>query len=172
VESLKLYLPRDLLYKPINLDPSERFVMPTLLITQIAFRLAKIDLSIKAKAASLKENEYKYFRPLLGESLWQSHIDDRVVPNRLEQIWALSEQIYSAFQNPDPNSHSLFDYTTQNTTKGFFNMETCYQHGIERMQNLLAEEQRKKKRKNIQNEDNTQNEDNAQTNNDTQDENE
>ncbi|CAG8758586.1 9691_t:CDS:1, partial [Racocetra fulgida] len=67
-------------------------------------------------------------------------IDDRVVPNRLEQTWALSEQIYNAFQNPDPNSHSLFDYTTQNTTKGFFNMETCYQHGIERMQNLLAEE--------------------------------
>ncbi|CAG8729219.1 12449_t:CDS:2 [Gigaspora rosea] len=96
-------------------------------------------------------------------------IDDRVVPNRLEQTWALSEQIYNAFQNPDPNSHSLFDYTNQNTTKGFFNMETCYQHGIERMQNLLAEE---KKRKNTQNEDDTQSEDNAQNDNDTQDEDE
>ncbi|CAG8583176.1 10650_t:CDS:2 [Racocetra fulgida] len=74
VESLKSYLPRELLYKPINPDPSERFVMPTLLITRIAFRLAKIDLSIKAKAASLKENECTYFGNLLGESLWQSRI--------------------------------------------------------------------------------------------------
>ncbi|CAG8702073.1 16221_t:CDS:1, partial [Cetraspora pellucida] len=63
-----------LLYKPINPDPSERFVMPTLLIAQIAFRLAKIDLSINAKAASLKENECTYFGNLLGESLWQSCI--------------------------------------------------------------------------------------------------
>ncbi|CAG8697141.1 15261_t:CDS:2, partial [Dentiscutata erythropus] len=99
-------------------------------------------------------------------------IDDHVVPNRLEQTWALSKQIYNAFQNPDPNSHSLFDYTTQNTMKGFFNMETCYQHRIEYMQNLLAEEQQKKKRKNTQNEDDIQSEDNAQNDNDTQNEDE
>ncbi|CAG8600402.1 13835_t:CDS:2, partial [Dentiscutata heterogama] len=280
VESLKPYLPQELLYKPINPDPSKRFVMPTLLITQIAFQLAKIDLSIKAKAASLKENDdihqkvietveigckfdkskivilkpgpapnsnknaYKtcdiflndvantgvniiniacdeaIFRRLknyenkdltvniileqwhTSKDMYQAllaafsviDIDDHVVPNRLKQTWALSEQIYNAFQNPDPNSHSLFDYTTQNTTKEFFNMETCYQHGIERMQNLLVEEvyltkkkkskgrgiknlvkdsvaalkQRKKKQKNTQNEDNTQSEDNAQNDNDTQ----
>ncbi|CAG8736106.1 7064_t:CDS:2 [Dentiscutata heterogama] len=87
-------------------------------------------------------------------------IDDCVVPNRLEQTWALSEQIYNAFQNPDPNSHSLFDYITKNTTKGFFNMETS------------ALKQRKKKRKNTQNENDTQSEDNAQNDNNTQDEDE
>ncbi|CAG8490605.1 13609_t:CDS:2, partial [Dentiscutata heterogama] len=61
---------------------------------------------------------------------------DEIIPNIPENkdnkyTPSLSEQIYNAFQNPDPNSYSLFDYTTQNTTKGFFNMETCYQHGIE-----------------------------------------
>ncbi|CAG8824299.1 27042_t:CDS:2, partial [Racocetra persica] len=52
----------------------------------------------------------------------------------------LSEQIYNTFQDPDSNNHSLFEYTTQNTTKGYFNMETCYQHRIQHMQNLFAEE--------------------------------
>ncbi|CAG8848611.1 30607_t:CDS:1, partial [Racocetra persica] len=55
-------------------------------------------------------------------------------------LWTLSEQIYNAFQDPDPNNHSLFEYTTQNTTKGYFNIKTCYQHGIQHMQDLLVEE--------------------------------
>ncbi|CAG8503297.1 15473_t:CDS:2 [Dentiscutata heterogama] len=105
------------------------------------------------------------------------NIDDHVVPDQHEQTWALSEQIYNTFQNSDPNSHSLFDYTTQNTTKGFFNIETCYQHRIERMQNLLAKEvyltkKKKSKRRGIKNLDDTQSKDNAQNDNNTQNEDE
>ncbi|CAG8582387.1 23137_t:CDS:2 [Dentiscutata erythropus] len=82
-----------------RIDSLDELVLPTLLIVQIAFKLAKINLSAKTKAEHLKEKEY-----------------------------------------PDPNNHSLFDYTTQNTSKGYFNMETCYQHGIEHMQDLLVQE--------------------------------
>ncbi|CAG8687765.1 11448_t:CDS:1, partial [Cetraspora pellucida] len=41
---------------------------------------------------------------------------------------------------PDPNNYSLFEYTTQNTTEGYFKIKTCYQHGVECMQNFLAKE--------------------------------
>ncbi|CAG8792502.1 13082_t:CDS:1, partial [Dentiscutata erythropus] len=47
-----------------------------------------------------------------------------------------------------PNSYSLFEYTTQNTSKGYSNIETCYQHGIECMQDLLAQEVYLTKKKN------------------------
>ncbi|CAG8455152.1 13683_t:CDS:1 [Dentiscutata heterogama] len=76
------------------------------------------------------------------------NIDDRPAPDRYEQLWTLSNQIYAAFQNLDPNSNSLFEYTTQNTLKGYSNIETCYQHGIERMQDLLAQEVYLTKKKN------------------------
>ncbi|CAG8850448.1 37468_t:CDS:1, partial [Gigaspora margarita] len=53
---------------------------------------------------------------------------------------SLSEQIYNAFQNPDPNIHSFFEYTTQNIPEEYFKMEACYEHGIGCMQNLLEQE--------------------------------
>ncbi|CAG8745831.1 1730_t:CDS:2, partial [Racocetra fulgida] len=212
IESIKPYLPQDLIHSRI--DTFKKPILPTLLIIQIAFKLAKIDLSIKAKAAILKEKECAYFGNLLGESLWQSRlllkdnlpilenpqsleqyasafprtlwsffneknlhrqikgsqdeierlsvldefvgniidididIDDCIAPDRCEQLWILSDQIYSAFQNSDPNSLPLFEYTTQNTSKGYTNMETCYQHGIERMEDLLAQEVYLTKKKN------------------------
>ncbi|CAG8733697.1 1172_t:CDS:1, partial [Ambispora leptoticha] len=67
---------------------------------------------------------------------------------RCEQLWILSDQIYSAFQNSDPNSLPLFEYTTQNTSKGYTNMETCYQYGIEHMEDLLVQEVYLTKKKN------------------------
>ncbi|CAG8623643.1 42603_t:CDS:2 [Gigaspora margarita] len=70
------------------------------------------------------------------------------VDHRCEQLWTLSNQIYAAFQNPNPNSHLLFEYTTQNTSKGYSNIETCYQHEIECMQDLLAQEVYLTKKKN------------------------
>ncbi|CAG8730116.1 13024_t:CDS:2 [Cetraspora pellucida] len=76
------------------------------------------------------------------------NIDDYVTPDQHEQLWTLSEQIYNTFQDPDPNNHSLFEYTTQNTTEGYFKIETCYQHRVEYMQNLLAEEVYLTKKKN------------------------
>ncbi|CAG8847321.1 43289_t:CDS:2, partial [Gigaspora margarita] len=48
IETLKPCLPKDLIY-----------ILPTLLMIQIAFKLAKIDLSAKAKAVLLKEKEYQ-----------------------------------------------------------------------------------------------------------------
>ncbi|CAG8587398.1 333_t:CDS:2 [Scutellospora calospora] len=60
----------------------------------------------------------------------------------------LSNQIYAAFQNLDPNSNSLFEYTMQNTLKGYSNIKTCYQHRIERMKDLLAQEVYLTKKKN------------------------
>ncbi|CAG8771022.1 34079_t:CDS:2, partial [Gigaspora margarita] len=110
IKTLKLGLPKDLIYSPFDNQ-----VLPTLLITQIAFKLAKIDLSDKAKVAFLKEKDCAHFGNLLGESF---------------------NQIYAAFQNPNPNSHLLFEYTTQNTSKGYPNIETCYQHVC----NLLVQE--------------------------------
>ncbi|CAG8763533.1 7834_t:CDS:2, partial [Ambispora leptoticha] len=55
IESIKPYLPQDLIHSRI--DTFKKPILPTLLIIQIAFKLAKIDLSIKAKAAILKEKE-------------------------------------------------------------------------------------------------------------------
>ncbi|CAG8509178.1 11594_t:CDS:2, partial [Scutellospora calospora] len=72
IELIKLYLLKDLIHNQI--DSFNKPVLPTFLIIQIVFKLAKIDLSIKANAAILKEKECVYFGSLLGESLWQSHI--------------------------------------------------------------------------------------------------
>ncbi|KAF0536091.1 hypothetical protein F8M41_009352 [Gigaspora margarita] len=68
------------------------------------------------------------------------NVDDCPAPNRCKQLWTLSNQIYAVFQNPNPNSHLLFEYTTQNTSKEYSNIETCYQCGIEHMQDLLVQE--------------------------------
>ncbi|CAG8643128.1 11522_t:CDS:2, partial [Cetraspora pellucida] len=72
IESIKPYLSQDLIHSRI--DTFKKPILPTLLMIQIAFKLAKIDLSIKAKAAILKEKECAYFGNLLGESLWQSRL--------------------------------------------------------------------------------------------------
>ncbi|CAG8642185.1 16727_t:CDS:2, partial [Dentiscutata erythropus] len=57
-----------------RIDSLDKLVLPTLLMVQIAFKLAKINLSAKTKAEYLKEKEYTYFGNLLEESLWQSCI--------------------------------------------------------------------------------------------------
>ncbi|CAG8478286.1 5082_t:CDS:2 [Racocetra fulgida] len=67
IETLKPCLPKDLIYSKV--DDFDKLVLPTFLMIQIAFKLAKIDLSTKAKAAFLKEKEYTYCGNLLGESL-------------------------------------------------------------------------------------------------------
>ena len=54
-------------------------------------------------------------------------------------MWSLSDQIYGAFQNPDEIT-SLFEYTTQNTSEGYERMETCYEKGKRRIEELLAQE--------------------------------
>ncbi|CAG8673465.1 627_t:CDS:2, partial [Dentiscutata heterogama] len=69
IKTLKSGLPKDLIYSPFDNQ-----VLPTLLMTQIAFKLAKINLSDKAKAEFLEEKECTQFGNLLGESLWQSRI--------------------------------------------------------------------------------------------------
>ncbi|CAG8587417.1 334_t:CDS:2, partial [Scutellospora calospora] len=69
IKILKSGLPKDLIYSPFDNQ-----ILPTLLMTQIAFKLAKIDLSDKAKAEFLEEKECTQFGNLLGESLWQSRI--------------------------------------------------------------------------------------------------
>ncbi|CAG8855954.1 3256_t:CDS:1, partial [Gigaspora margarita] len=70
--------------------------LPTLLITQIAFKLAKIDLSNKAKVAFLKEKNCAHFGNLLGESLWQSHIVLKSILPTLENLQSF-EQYTAAF---------------------------------------------------------------------------
>ncbi|CAG8839059.1 20989_t:CDS:2, partial [Gigaspora margarita] len=65
--TLKPCLPKDLIYSQV--DSFDKLVLSTLLMIQIAFKLAKIDLSAKAKAVLLKEKECTYFRNLLGEFL-------------------------------------------------------------------------------------------------------
>ncbi|CAG8743788.1 26564_t:CDS:2, partial [Gigaspora margarita] len=60
--------------------------------------------------------------------------------------------------------HLLFEYTTQNTSKGYSNIETCYQHGIERMQDLLVQKVYLTKKKNTKGRaNNNQSEDNEST---------
>ncbi|CAG8837479.1 29913_t:CDS:2, partial [Gigaspora margarita] len=67
IETLKPCLPKDLIYSQV--DSFDKLALSTLLIIQIAFKLAKIDLSVKAKVVLLKEKECAYFGNLLEESL-------------------------------------------------------------------------------------------------------
>ncbi|KAF0503041.1 hypothetical protein F8M41_019713 [Gigaspora margarita] len=97
------------------------------------------------------------------------NVDNRPAPDRCEQLWTLSNQIYAAFQNPNPNSHLLFEYTTQNTSKGYSNIETCYQHEIKRrasknlVKDTVANFKQQQKIQKRKRKDNNQSEDNEST---------
>lgn len=65
-------------------------------------------------------------------------VTHHAIKNRKKQLWTLCDQIYEAFQNPDDSP--LFENTTQNTPEGYYKMETCYEEGRTRMQNLLAKQ--------------------------------
>ncbi|CAG8495874.1 8073_t:CDS:2 [Cetraspora pellucida] len=77
---------------------------------------------------SVKQNEIEQLSVLnkFIDNVINIDIDDHVIPDQCEQLWVLNDQIYNAFQDLDPNSYSLFEYTMQNTSKEYTNMENCY----------------------------------------------
>jgi hypothetical protein len=85
IESLKPYLPNNAVSKQSH--PSEN--APTLLMVKIALRLAKIDLSMKAKVAILKDDDCTNFGTIMGESLWQSRSSIKTTLPTLENPQSL-----------------------------------------------------------------------------------
>ncbi|CAB5365866.1 unnamed protein product [Rhizophagus irregularis] len=80
-------------------------------------------------------------RLMLGA--WHTNIlirNDRAIKSRKEALWNLVNKLTDAFSLVDPTTHDIFKNTTENNTEGFNNLFNCYVTGIERINDIYAQE--------------------------------
>ncbi|RIB30020.1 hypothetical protein C2G38_2153765 [Gigaspora rosea] len=98
-------------------------------MTGYATNLENLKLNMKATQA-----EYDRLILLISEFTGDSLISrsPRSIKDRLEALWKLINELKSAFNSQEPESHPLFADTTQLTEKGYQRMFACYELGIKK----------------------------------------
>jgi hypothetical protein len=85
---------------------------------------------------SRRERLDMFFTEFLGDHVVNTK-SERAIKSRKESLWLLIDELYNAFNDSNPLSHSLFENAKELNQEGLNNMFTCYDNGIERLYTLL-----------------------------------
>ncbi|RIB19593.1 hypothetical protein C2G38_2136489 [Gigaspora rosea] len=106
-------------------------------MTGRATDLENLKLNMKAAQA-----EYDRLNLLISEFAGGQVVNKKLrsVKGRLEALWKLINELKLAFSSQQPESHTLFAETTQLTNKGYQQMFTSYEKGINRLNNIVEQD--------------------------------
>jgi hypothetical protein len=86
--------------------------------------------------------------------LYDEYVDDistsrniRAVNDRNEALWKLVDELLETFNDSSPEKCPMFTEAKQLTTKGYQLMFSCYEKGIERLENIIKQDIDKTERK-------------------------
>ena len=99
------------------------------------------DEDLKQRISSI-QTERERLDVLLNEYVGEDIFirSERTIKSRKEALWNLVNQLVDAFNLIDSTTHEIFKDTTENNPNGFNNLFTCYELGIERLNNIHAQE--------------------------------
>ncbi|CAG8730633.1 10537_t:CDS:2 [Dentiscutata erythropus] len=75
----------------------------------------------------------------LGDTIIAAN-EDRIVKLQKELLWKLANELFDAFSLTDSKTHELFIGAKEMTNVGFYNMLTCYDKGIARLETILRQD--------------------------------
>ena len=99
------------------------------------------DEDLKQQISSI-QTERERLDVLLNEYVGEDIFirSEHTIKSRKEALWNLVNQLVDAFNLIDSTTHEIFKDTTENNPNGFNNLFTCYELGIERLNNIHAQE--------------------------------